>query len=140
MTDLVANRRNRFRYKAVPLPFEFNGVQYIATHSNNLYGCPFPECGKLFKIRDSIQHHIFDHGVDNKTKLFMSPLTGGRLRASCNHDRAFVLTQAVAGQQATQGNDDPSEQDPAPTELAPQGVDSEGQNAVITLYRFDDRS
>jgi len=81
MPDAAAARRHRHRYHAVPVPFDFNGGQYIVTHSDNHYSCPLPVCEKRFRRRDGIERHVLvDHGVGNDTKLFIAAPTG-------EHDR-----------------------------------------------------
>jgi hypothetical protein len=45
-----------------------------------------PACGKPFKQRDSIEHHIInDHDVDRGTTLFRTASTGEHRRTSIDH-------------------------------------------------------
>lgn len=127
MTDVNAARKHRHRYHAVPVPFEFEGRQYLVTISDSGYGCPFPKCGKHLKQRDNMERHIhIDHDVSNDLKLFTHASTGEHRKGDLAI--AVVLTRAVSGQQTTQDNGDPSVQVPAPAEPLPQGVDSAGQS------------
>ncbi|KAG2335456.1 hypothetical protein BDR05DRAFT_954064, partial [Suillus weaverae] len=90
--DGAGARRHRHRYHAMPVPFDFEGCQYIVTHSNNGYTCPFPECGKQLKQRDGIENHVVvDHGVDVDKKLFTTTPTG--LRGAKDHDRNNAVAQ-----------------------------------------------
>ncbi|KAG2355377.1 hypothetical protein BDR07DRAFT_1493296 [Suillus spraguei] len=77
LANFAAARRHRHRYHGVPVPFDYEGCQYIVAHSNNRYTCPLPDCGKLFKQRDSIEVHIIsDHGIAADIKIFATPPIG----------------------------------------------------------------
>ncbi|KAG1718517.1 hypothetical protein EDB19DRAFT_1920484 [Suillus lakei] len=94
--DKAGARKHRHRYHSVPVPFKLMGRQYIVTHSNNCYTCPLPACGKPFKQRDSIEHHIInDHDVDRGTTLFRTASTGLQTAQGARNALVQVLVPAT---------------------------------------------
>ncbi|KAG2121482.1 hypothetical protein DEU56DRAFT_927410 [Suillus clintonianus] len=132
--DKTAARRHRYRYHAVPVPFEIQGSLYIIAHSNTRYSCPLPGCGQSFKQRDSIEHHIVtDHNDGTELKIFGTPapaLPGNPIQKGAGNTSAKVLVPAATSTQEIASSGTRSNVNSGKAHLMP-GVDYLKSNEVL---------